>query len=743
MSEQRTHILIVEDSLGVSRALHRALSLHQNGRYRVETCDSGETALERLHEQTFHLLISDFRLPGINGLELLERAQQINPDVRSILITAFGSPEVEARAREQATAYLPKPFSLKEIIRLVEDVISTPPISQPPPPRRSTTRRVTKEMTLQARKSAHLLIIASDLDGTLTETGTIAPETWQILKRAKTSGFVLILVTGRTLDTFVAMGPFSELCEAIVAENGAVVYFPRRDVVILPFGRLDTQALQRLELMSVPLERGMAIAATILPYDEAILRALRDSRSAANIEYNRNAVMALPPGATKGTGLLYALRELGYSPRNVVACGDAENDRSLFEAVELAVAVSNAQPTLKAAADIVLDEPSGAGVGSLLEALLDGNIPDRQPRSDRRLLLGHRLSGAPVYLDPFAVIEHNIGIFGASASGKSWLTGLIAEELLKQDYQVCIIDPEGDYRGLGTSPRILLLGGAETPLPGVADVINFSEWNATSLILDLSMYTIEERNTYLAEFMRALRGLRSRRGRPHCFIVDEFQSFCPPEGGELANLFLEAMHWGGFCAVSYRPSQITPVLLAALDHWLITPLRLPEEIETLAPRLRQYENGEAMLAQLPTLPKGQAYLCPGMHKPWMSGIDDIFKFRVGPRTIPHIRHLHKYLHAPLPQEKRFYFHNQGGYYLGRAAANLWEFREALNQVPVGALKYHLERGDFEYWLEGALHDEELARRIHKLHSRDLESEALRQALLEIVIDRYEELETLA
>ena len=52
--------------------------------------------------------------------------------------------------------------------------------------------------------------------------------------------------------------------------------------------------------------------------------------------------MVLPLGATKGTGLAYALHELGYSPHNVAACGDAENDRSLFEVAEYAAAVANA-----------------------------------------------------------------------------------------------------------------------------------------------------------------------------------------------------------------------------------------------------------------------------------------------------------------------------------------------------------------------------------------------------------------
>jgi hydroxymethylpyrimidine pyrophosphatase-like HAD family hydrolase len=202
-----------------------------------------------------------------------------------------------------------------------------------------------------------------------------------MLYYARMAGMALILVTGRTLDHVAAEFPFEELCEAIVAENGAVVYYPRRDEVSLPFGRLDPAFLKRVESMGVRLERGLAIASTWIPQDEGVLKALREIRSGAVVEYNRDAVMILPAGATKGTGLLVALQELGYSPHNVVACGNAENDRSLFEVVELGVAVANAQPAAKLAADAVLSQENGAGVELLIKDLLNGRVPRRRQRA--------------------------------------------------------------------------------------------------------------------------------------------------------------------------------------------------------------------------------------------------------------------------------------------------------------------------------------------------------------------------
>ena len=117
------HILIVEDEHLVAHALLRALNLSRDG-YTVESCGSAEEALERLDDGSFDLLISDWRLPGMNGLELIEMAHQRNPGIRSVLITAFGSPQVEEQARRLSDAYLPKPFRLRDMIETVRCVLS-------------------------------------------------------------------------------------------------------------------------------------------------------------------------------------------------------------------------------------------------------------------------------------------------------------------------------------------------------------------------------------------------------------------------------------------------------------------------------------------------------------------------------------------------------------------------------------------------------------------------------------------
>ncbi len=737
-----SRILIVEDSMGIARSLSLGLGLKEGERYRAEICGSGEEALQKILETEYDLIISDLRLPGIDGLHLLERVADLSPTTRTILITAYGSPDIEARARQIANAYLSKPFTLREMLGLVERVLAGPAQTTPETgDDRATEPAAASAGRWDGRKGVHLTVFATDLDGTLTRDGTIPPSTWAMLRTAKRAGMILFLITGRRLDSFLTLGPFEELFEAIIAENGAVVYFPKRDAIALPFGRLGADLLGRLYTLDIPLELGSSIVATVLPHDEAIFRALREQRSAVTVEYNRSAVMLLPVGASKGSGLLYALDELGYSAHNVVACGDAENDHSLFEAAELGVAVANAQPGLRRTADIVLDLPGAAGIERLLQDLIDGEVPANSPRPARGLRVGNRVSGAPVFIDPFALIETNLGITGSSGSGKSWVAGLLAEELFKQKYQLCIVDPEGDYRVLASAPRTLLLGRPDLPLPSVGEVINLVEWNNVSLVLDLSQYEIDARLAYMDEFLRALRDLRARRGRPHYFLIDEVQSFCPTEGGPLTDLLQEAMQWGGFALISYRFSQVAPAIRNKLHHFLVNRLAAPEEIDAIRTWLVDPAGNGTDLDHLSTLAKGRMQLFSRPDARRLTETPDVVSIEMGERRSHHVRHLHKYLRAPLPWHKRFFFGLPDGRTIGNAA-NLWEFREQLEQAPLASLEHHAARGDFSRWIIDVLHDEELARRITNLEWRSLPPETLRTELLQPVIERYEELDAM-
>ncbi|MCX6081601.1 MAG: HAD hydrolase family protein [Chloroflexi bacterium] len=745
-------ILIVDDELGVAQPLKRALDLLPNTMQQVEICSTGEDALERLRAKHFDLLITDFRLPGMDGLTLLEQARQIAPDLLSVLISAYGSPDLEARVQKLANAFIPKPYHLRDIIKVVQKLL----LSAAPPPASlpdaladnlSGTQIVTP--MVERRRHTHLKILASDLDGTLARDGVVPLGTWDLLRQAKLAGITLILVTGRILENFIDSGPFEEIFEVLVAENGAVIFFPRKNQIKQPFGRLPHLLINRLEELLIPLERGMSIVATRTPHDEAILKVLQELNVGATIEYNNGAVMLLPPGATKGTGLAFALHELGYSTHNLITCGDAENDESMLELAELSVAVPNALPKIKALVDVVLPhdpEDTGTGINQLLKQLLSRRGPQHPQRPERRIVLGYTRDGAPIYIDPMNLVDSQIGIFGDSKSGKSWLSGLLVEELLRLGYQVCVIDPEGDYSTLASSTHCLHVGSADAPLPSIADLITLIEWHDVSVIMDLSTRSPEERQTYMLGFLRALRGTRTRRGRPHWTLIDEAHYFCPREGGELTNLLQDCQQDGiSIGLVSYQPSQLASGLIEKLDDCLLTRLNNQAEINALSPYLSKSKNNQDLPGQLANLTVGQACLCSNTFKPLTAeilatGWHPVI-FQVGPRSIPHIRHLQKYLRAPLPEHKRFYFCEANGLNLGPTAASLWEFREILATVQLNSLQYHYLRRDFEFWIRNVLGDGELANQINKLEE-NLNGEDLRNTLHELVVRRYDELENL-
>ncbi len=107
-------VLVVDDEEGVRNALKNTL-LREG--YVVETAESGEEALELLSDKRFNLIICDYKLPGINGVETIAQAKKSHPDFASILITGYGSDEtiIDAFTRGKVDFYLSKPFELREL----------------------------------------------------------------------------------------------------------------------------------------------------------------------------------------------------------------------------------------------------------------------------------------------------------------------------------------------------------------------------------------------------------------------------------------------------------------------------------------------------------------------------------------------------------------------------------------------------------------------------------------------------
>lgn len=125
------HVLIVDDEPRVARYLSETLD-GPDYPYRVSVAQSGEEALEVLQVSPVDLLVTDLRMPGMDGMELMRWVQAFSPATRTILITAYGSDDVEAEAhRLEAYAYLTKPFSIADFRQAVEHALQDGIVSQP------------------------------------------------------------------------------------------------------------------------------------------------------------------------------------------------------------------------------------------------------------------------------------------------------------------------------------------------------------------------------------------------------------------------------------------------------------------------------------------------------------------------------------------------------------------------------------------------------------------------------------
>jgi hydroxymethylpyrimidine pyrophosphatase-like HAD family hydrolase len=183
------------------------------------------------------------------------------------------------------------------------------------------------------------LTLACDYDGTLARHGVVDESTIEALQRLRDSGRRIVLVTGRRLDDLERICPRLDLFDRVVAENGALLYRPptREEV---PLAEPPPPAfVSELQARKVtPLDVGRVIVATWEPNDVTMLSVVRDLGLEVQVVFNKGAVMALPSGVNKATGLRAALTELGLSPHNAAGIGDAENDHAFLSICECAVA---------------------------------------------------------------------------------------------------------------------------------------------------------------------------------------------------------------------------------------------------------------------------------------------------------------------------------------------------------------------------------------------------------------------
>lgn len=574
-----------------------------------------------------------------------------------------------------------------------------------------------------------LSTIALDFDGTIARNDVLDPGVRQAIAEVRAQGIIVVLVTGRILADLQRVAGELHFVDAVVAENGAVIEFPDSGYSRVVGQSPPPALLNELRREGIPFSAGQSILDAHADAAPRILAVLQRLELPLALAFNRSRVMVLPQAISKATGLHQALTILRLSRHNTVAIGDAENDHELLHLCEVGVAVAWGSEVLKACADYVLPGDGPSAVAGYIRALANSHQIPAPLKPRRRLLLGYGADGCPLTL---AVRGRTLLVAGDPKTGKSWVTGLLCEQLILYGYSLCIIDPEGDYTSLEALPGVVVFGGAD-PLPRPRDLLRALRHADVSIVIDLSHAPQQEKIEYLHSVLPALATLRRHTGLPHRIIVDEAHYFLDdPHAPDLLDLDAS-----GYTLVTYRASKLRSDLLAASHAVIVTRESDPQEVRALRALCPPCEGftTEAEWGQLfESLVVGEAVVLPVTDEAGGS----VRRFRLAPRLTPHVRHLAKYIDLPVPEGRGFVFWNRGSP-TGRRARTLREFVAVVEQSSPGELDGHLRRRDFSRWIADIFGDYPLAKTLRQLEDdyRSNERPDAPLNLVQAIRERYE------
>jgi hypothetical protein len=222
--------------------------------------------------------------------------------------------------------------------------------------------------------SAKYLALATDYDGTIAQHGDVTDTTREALQRWKEAGRKLILVTGRELPDLQKVCPFTKSFDCIVAENGALLYWPatgRKNVLATAAPKEFIDCLRARGVS--PLSFGEVIVATQENYKGVVLEVIEELGLKLKVILNKGALMVLPTSVDKATGLIAAANAMEIGLADIAGVGDAENDQVFLALCGYSAAVGNALSFLKKQVHYVTKATHGAGVEELIEKLLSAN----------------------------------------------------------------------------------------------------------------------------------------------------------------------------------------------------------------------------------------------------------------------------------------------------------------------------------------------------------------------------------
>ncbi|PBB64332.1 phosphoglycolate phosphatase [Mesorhizobium sp. WSM4312] len=560
----------------------------------------------------------------------------------------------------------------------------------------------------------YFIALATDYDGTLAHDGIVSKTTLAALERFKKSGRKLVLVTGRELPDLKRVFPEIGLFDKVVAENGALIYTPASEEERVISPSPETEFVSRLKKQGVkPLSVGRSIVATWEPHQTTVLETIKKMGLELEIIFNKGAVMILPSGINKATGLAAALQDLRLSPHNVVGVGDAENDHAFLKACGCSVAVDNAIPAVKTTADLVTRGARGKGVEELADRLIKRDH-DILPRRHDGIVLGSA-GGDEIYLSP----TDTILIAGSSGIGKSTLATALTERFVESGFQFCIFDPEGDYDGLEGAVRL----GDGSSAPTKAQVLDLIEKADSNVVINGLALRVNERPDFFADLLPGLGSFRRRTARPHWLVIDEAHHLLPKRRDDTRAIL--SLELPGTVLITVHPEAIST-----------DALRLVTAIIALGPKakgvVKAYcsETGIDPPKDMAS-PKGERVLFWRPQKRKKIAMVKVIEPRQSLK-----RHSRKYAEGQLDEAGSFYFHGPDDA-MNLRAHNLMIFAQIAEGIDDRTWQFHLRAGDYSKWFRNQIRDKDLARETAEAENdKKLSAKETRKRVLDAVRRRY-------
>jgi HAD superfamily hydrolase (TIGR01484 family) len=559
------------------------------------------------------------------------------------------------------------------------------------------------------------LVLATDYDGTLADQGQVSQKILNELKALKASGRKLILVTGREMKDLVEVFPDYKVVDYIVAENGALIHEPATGKEQLLGPPPDEAFVRALEERGVrPISVGKVIIATWEPHEQTVLEVIKATGIERQVIFNKGAVMILPPGVNKATGLQKLLQSLHLSIHNAVAVGDAENDGAMLQAAECAVAVSNALPALKSLADWTTDAGHGLGVVELIHGLLKTDLLELDSRLTRHYLqLGEREDGSPFHISPY---RKGILVAGASGSGKTTFTLSIVESMVRQGYQFCLIDPEGDYLQL---PDAVVLGNDQV-LPPLEEVANLLKEAAQNLVICTLAIPLADRPAFFAKFLSMFISLRKDVGHPHWLLLDEAHHLVPAHAETLSDRLPEEFH--NFVMISTSPHELSTTSLARISTVMTIGKDSAYPFQQFCEKLQLQ-----MPSAIPALSENEIAI-------WdREEASPVYKAKFQLPVQLQQRHKKKYAQGDMSYNSFIFTGPDNKMHL--KANNLMLFAHITEGIDAETWLFHLHRHDFSNWFRDSVHDEELAA-VGQEAEKISDTEASKNHILSYISTKY-------